>query len=331
MPAKHFPPSAFACPNTCSCPASHHPCPRAYPVCHPCIPRQYFLASCVVSCLSALDGGPLYGMPYSHLTPLQHEYGNIGQHMGVHTFSRAFSLWAQTVELRHRADTLRLPPALPALSARSQVALCLRAARLLLDMMTHGSHGGGSGAGGERPSVASAAGPVAREHPPRRQGSIGSGRAGGGAVGAGESPVPKLQCADEAVGALGHALRLMKCTAWGDRNLRQGSCGVGDGGGGGGVGAGSGGAAGASSALNGRDGEELPKEGRLFSWLRRGTLSRSWWALVVAAVHAQLDAVGEVGAAGAGARAAGAAGQVPNVDGMLRKVEGLLLLPGPGE
>ncbi len=212
----------------------------------------------MVSLLHAQDGGTLYGMPYGQLVRMPQPYLHDGEHTGVTALSGTLAMWGLAAEMRSGHHPIQpLPP--PLLGARSHVALCMRAARVLVDTLeTHGSAAGGSGAGGA--AAAAAAGGTARQQQGHGS-SSGSGRDMGSRAargleteGAAFQSSPR-QCEHALKGILASAGSVMAGTAWEDG---EGSGGGSGGGGGGAGGSGGGGGDGARD----RGSVEEPGPGR---------------------------------------------------------------------
>ncbi len=250
---------------------------------------QHFEASHVVSELHAMDGGTLYGMPHGPLAPTQQLVPGIVNTDRVNGVLNAFKIWAQAAELRPPTAQLPLPP----LGPRSQVALCMRMARVFVDMLeTRGSAAGGSGAAAAATTAVAAA--SGRRQVRSGQAGRGASVDGGGGSGAAAAVVllvPPAECLSACLTALNSAVIIMACHTW-QGGGKGGGGAVGDAG----ESPGQGAMAGSLEWICGK-----PTAGEvdwLFhrlairaTWLRRGAFAREWWPLVVPAVHAQLDSV----------------------------------------
>ncbi len=275
------------------------PCPA------PCPLLQYFLAAVMVSQLHAYDGGTLYGMPHSQL--LQPQLVKEADHRrtvtdtgvpSVRGIMAVCDMWVTCSQVRLTNQLQSQPLPLPPLGPRSQVAMCVRAARVLVEPLRTATAGG---------SAAAAAG-----HGGGNKGGSGSSSGSSSGTGVGAMITTTLLTREEqtlkAVTVLGSAAKLMDCTEW-EQSGGGAAGGGGIGGGGGGEGAERGGGGGgtigaaveerptrapAGSALSIIDIEaaekaEAEKAARRWTWLRRGAFAREWWPLVVPAVHAQME------------------------------------------
>ncbi len=102
----------------------------------PCL--QYCMAVQAVSQLHAVDGGPLYGLPYDALLPAVPTSAKKGQSRRLLSFaplSCAVNMWCACLSQRP-------PVSLRPLRPRHLLALCLRTARAALGSLEQGSAGG---------------------------------------------------------------------------------------------------------------------------------------------------------------------------------------------
>ncbi len=289
---------------------------------------QYLVNLHVVSQLHALDGGTTYGLPYDKLMALVYkQQGSAGagrrgpavlDGLGLRN---AYTLWRMSMGV---GPASRCTVTVPRLGPRMVVGLLLRKARAAMDSWQRwagvgGSHGRGSsrggGSGGRGSSSSGSCGGGGRGSGGGSGGgcgggggrgsSGGSGGAGGGngngsggGGGGGRAPTTKgRHCGSTASGTGAPAaiventsclqlamvsMSLVQEIIWHNLEPSSGKGRPGLQGGGGGASGGSGGGGGDAVRATTRR-----------SWAARRRFADTWWPLVVAAVHAEMDAEGE--------------------------------------